>query len=143
MIGIMLATHGELGRALVDAMEMIVGRQPRVASLSLQVADGLEDDAERLRAAVDGVEDGDGVLVLTDMLGGMPSNLCLALMGGPRPVEVVSGASLPMLLKAVQARRDADLRETAAQVKKVGRSSIIVASEVLAGPEASPGGARS
>jgi mannose PTS system EIIA component len=143
MIGIMLATHGELGRALVDVMEMIVGRQPQVAFLSLQIGDRLEDDAERLRAAVDGVDDGDGVLVLTDMLGGTPSNLCLALMGGPRPVEVVSGASLPMLLKAVQARRDADVRETAAQVKKVGRSSIIVASEALAGPEAPAGGARS
>ena len=69
------------------------------------------------------------------MLGGTPSNLCLALIGGPRPVEVVSGASLPMLLKAVQVRRESDLRETAAQVKRVGRSAIIVASEVLAGPE--------
>jgi len=143
MIGTVLATHGELGQALIAAMEMIVGAQPRVSALSLQVADRIEDAAERLREAVESADDGDGVLVLTDMLGGTPSNICLSLIGGPRPVEVVSGVSLPMLLKAVRARRDADLRETAAQVKKVGRSSIIVASEVLAGPEGPEGGARS
>ncbi|HEY6000155.1 MAG TPA: PTS sugar transporter subunit IIA [bacterium] len=143
MVGVMLATHGGLGEALIAAMEMIAGGQPQVAALSLQVADRLEDAAERLQAAVAGVDDGDGVLVLTDMLGGTPSNLCLSLLGGTPPVEVVSGASLPMLLKAVQARRDAGLAETAAQVKKTGRAAIIVASEVLAGPEPrGEGGAR-
>jgi PTS system mannose-specific IIA component len=135
MIGVVLATHGELGRALIGAMEMIVGAQPLVAALSLQVSDRIEDATSRLQEALDGADEGDGVLVLTDMLGGTPSNLCLALIGGPRPVEVVSGVSLPMLLKAAQVRRESDLRETAAQVKKVGRGAIIVASEVLAGPE--------
>jgi PTS system mannose-specific IIA component len=135
---VVLATHGELGRALIGAMEMIVGAQPLVAALSLQVSDRIEDATSRLQEALETADDGDGVLVLTDMLGGTPSNLCLALIGGPRPVEVISGANLPMLLKAVQVRRESDLRETAAQVKKVGRGAIIVASEVLAGPE-SPG----
>jgi PTS system mannose-specific IIA component len=143
MIGIVLATHGELGRALIGAMEMIVGAQPLVAALSLQVADRIEDATSRLQEALDGADEGDGVLVLTDMLGGTPSNLCLALIGGPRPVEVVSGVNLPMLLKAVQARHESDLRETAAHVKKVGRNAIIVASEVLAGPESPATGSRS
>jgi mannose PTS system EIIA component len=142
MIGIVLATHGDLGRAFIAAMEMIVGAQPLVAALSLQVADRLEDATAHLQEALDGVDDGDGVLVLTDMLGGTPSNLCLALIGGSRPVEVVSGVSLPMLLKAVQARRESDLCQTAAHVKKVGRGAIIVASEVLAGPEPSAAGTR-
>lgn len=135
MVGVVLATHGGLGEALIGAMEMILGGQPRVGALSLQLADRLEDATARLQAALAGADEGDGVLVLTDMLGGTPSNICLSLLGGPRPVEVVSGASLPMLLKAVQARRDAGLAEVAAQVKKVGRSAIIVASEALAGPE--------
>jgi mannose PTS system EIIA component len=142
MIGLLLATHGELGRALIGAMEMIVGSQPLVAALSLQVADRLEDATSHLQEALDGADDGDGVLVLTDMLGGTPSNICLALIGGPRPVEVVSGANLPMLLKAVQVRRESDLRETAAQVKKVGRGAIIVASEALAGPDPTPADSR-
>jgi PTS system mannose-specific IIA component len=140
MVGVVLATHGALGEALIAAMEMIAGAQPRVAALSLQVTDCIEDAAARLQTTVAGVDEGDGVLVLTDMLGGTPSNICLALLGGARPVEVVSGASLPMLLKSVQARREAGLGETAAQVKKVGRAAIIVASEVLAGP-AAPGAA--
>jgi PTS system mannose-specific IIA component len=137
MIGMVLATHGDLGRALIGAMEMIVGAQPLVAALSLQVDDRLEDATSRLQQALDNTDEGDGVLVLTDMLGGTPSNLCLALIGGPRPVEVVSGVNLPMLLKAVQVRRESDLSGTAAHVKKVGRGSIIVATEVLAGPAAS------
>lgn len=143
MIGVVLATHGELGRSIIGAMEMIVGAQQRVTALSLQVTDRIEDAAARLQDAVDAADDGVGVLVLTDMLGGTPSNLCLALIGGPRPVEVVSGVNLPMLLKAVQVRRETDLRETAAQVKKVGRGAILVASEVLAGPETPPGASRS
>jgi PTS system mannose-specific IIA component len=138
MIGVVLATHGGLGEALIAAMEMIAGAQPRVAALSLQVADRLEDAAGRLQATVAGVDEGDGVLVLTDMLGGTPSNICLSLLGGAPPVEVVSGANLPMLLKAVQTRREAGLAETAALVRKAGRAAIIVAGEVLAGP-AAPG----
>ncbi len=142
MIGIVLATHGELGRALSGAMEMILGAQDRVAALSLQIADRIEDATSRLQESIEGADEGDGVLVLTDMLGGTPSNLCLALIGGQRPVEVVSGVNLPMLLKAVQVRRGCDLRETAAQAKKVGRGAIVVASEVLAGPESPPAGTR-
>lgn len=142
MIGMVLATHGELGQALIGAMEMIVGVQPLVAALSLQIADRLEDATSRLQEALEGADEGDGVLVLTDMLGGTPSNLCLSLIGGPRPVEVVSGVNLPMLLKAVQVRRESDLRETAAHVKRVGRGAILVASEVLAGPDAPVDGSR-
>lgn len=141
MIGIVLATHGEIGQAFIGAMQMIVGPQEQVAALSLQVADRIEDATARLLEAIAAGDAGDGVLVLTDMLGGTPSNLCLAQIGGPRPVEVVSGVSLPMLLKAVQSRRDAGLQDLAAQVKKVGRSAVIVASEVLAATEPAGGGA--
>lgn len=143
MVGVVLATHGGLGEAFIGAMEMIVGTQPRVAALSLQVTDSIEDATGRLQAAVSAADAGDGVLVLTDMLGGTPSNICLALLGEGRPVEVVSGVSLPMLLKAVQARKESSLGDTAAQAKKAGRAAIIVASEALAGPErGADGGAR-
>jgi PTS system mannose-specific IIA component len=135
MIGVVLATHGDVGRALIGAMEMILGVQPGVAALSLQLADRIEDATARLHDTIEVVDDGDGVLVLTDMLGGTPSNLCLALIGGARPVEVVSGVSLPMLLKAVQARREGALADLAGQVKRAGRSAVIVAGEALAGPE--------
>jgi len=135
MIGIVVATHGDLGRALIAAMEMILGEQELVLALSLHVSDRLEDAAERLEGAVREADAGDGVLILTDMLGGTPSNMSLALIGGDRPVDVVSGANLPMLLKAAQARRERGLAETAAAVRRHGRAAILVASEVLAGGE--------
>jgi PTS system mannose-specific IIA component len=135
MIGVVLATHGELGEALVRSMEMIVGPQARVAALSLQVADNLEEAATRLEHTLEAMDEGDGALILTDMLGGTPSNMCLALIGGPHQVEVISGVNLPMLLKAVQARQERDLKGIAALVRKHGRGSILVAGEVLEGAE--------
>jgi PTS system mannose-specific IIA component len=135
MIGIVVATHGDLGRALIAAMEMILGGQERVRALSLHVSDRLEEAAARLEEAVGEVDAGDGALILTDMLGGTPSNMSLALIGGARPVDVVSGANLPMLLKAAQSRREQTLAETAAAVRRHGRGAILVASEVLAGGE--------
>jgi PTS system mannose-specific IIA component len=135
MIGLVLATHGDLGRAFIGSMEMIVGEQPQVAALSLQVADCIEDATARLNRAIEATDTGEGVLILTDMLGGTPSNLCLALIGDKHAVEVISGVNLPMVLKAVQVRKGADLRDAAGQVKKNGRNAILVASEVLEGRE--------
>lgn len=140
MIGVILATHGDLGSALIASMEMITGPQPGVAAVALQVADRIEEATTRLQEALEAVDDGEGVLVLTDMLGGTPSNLCLTLMGGERPVEVVSGVNLPMLIKAANARREADLHETAVQTRRTGQSAIRVASEVLEGGERGGGG---
>ncbi len=132
MTGIVLATHGNLGEALINSMNLILGEQPQVEPLSLQVEDDIEVANTRLRAAVKKVDSGDGVLILTDMLGGTPSNLSLALLGRPG-VEVVSGVNLPMLLKAAQARQQSALRETAQKVKEHARGSIVMASEVLEG----------
>jgi PTS system mannose-specific IIA component len=130
MNGLVLATHGNLGEALIRSMEIILGEQPQVEALSLQVEDDIEAANKGLREAVAKVDSGDGVLILTDMLGGTPSNLSLALLGQPR-IEVVSGVNLPMLLKAAQARQENGLKETAAKVKEHARNSIVMASEVL------------
>jgi PTS system mannose-specific IIA component len=130
MNGLVLATHGNLGEALIRSMEIILGEQPQVEALSLQVEDDIEEANKGLREAVTKVDSGDGVLILTDMLGGTPSNLSLALLG-QSGIEVVSGVNLPMLLKAAQARQELGLRETAAKVKEHARNSIVMASEVL------------
>jgi PTS system mannose-specific IIA component len=130
MIGLVLATHGSLGDALIQSMNVILGEQEQVEPLSLQVEDDIEEANRRLREAVDNADSGDGVLILTDMLGGTPSNLSLALLSQPG-IEVVSGVNLPMLLKATQTRQQSGLRETASKVKEHARSSIIMASEVL------------
>lgn len=130
MIGLVLATHGSLGEALILSMNIILGEQSQVEALSLQVEDDIEAANSGLREAVRKVNTGDGVLILTDMLGGTPSNLSLVLLGQPG-VEVVSGVNLPMLLKAAQSREQNSLKETALRVKEHGRSSIVMASEVL------------
>lgn len=130
MIGLVLATHGSLGEALILSMNIILGEQPQVEALSLQVEDDIEEANRRLREAVEKVDSGDGALILTDMLGGTPSNLSLALLAQPG-IEVISGVNLPMLLKASQARQKHDLRVTSRTVKEHARSSIIMASEVL------------
>ncbi len=130
MIGLVLATHGELGEAFIRSMKMIVGEQSQVEPLSLQLADNIQAAKGKLSRAVQKADSGDGVLILTDMLGGTPSNLCLSLLGRSQ-VEVVSGVNLPMLLKATLARKESGLRETANRVKKHARDSILVASEVL------------
>jgi PTS system mannose-specific IIA component len=138
MIGIVLVTHGSLGEALVQSMSIILGEQEQVEALSLMVEDDIVVANKRLREAVGKADQGDGVLILTDMLGGTPSNLSLALLGKPE-IEVISGVNLPMLLKATQSRQQHDLRESASRVKEHGRSSIVMAREVL---ENSAGGAK-
>jgi PTS system mannose-specific IIA component len=130
MIGLVLTTHGSLGEALILSMNVILGEQPQVEALSLQVEDDIEEANRRLREAVQKVDSGDGALILTDMLGGTPSNLSLALLSQPG-IEVISGVNLPMLLKATQARQKHDLKGTSRTVKEHARSSIIMASEVL------------
>jgi PTS system mannose-specific IIA component len=130
MIGIVLVTHGSLGEALVQSMKIILGEQAQVEALSLMVEDDITVANKRLGEAVEKADEGDGVLILTDMLGGTPSNLSLALLGKPE-IEVISGVNLPMLLKATQSRQQHDLRESASRVKEHGRSSIVMAREVL------------
>jgi len=130
MIGIVLVTHGSLGEALVQSMSIILGEQEQVEALSLMVEDDIAVANKRLGEAVGKADQGDGVLILTDMLGGTPSNLSLALLGKPE-IEVISGVNLPMLLKATQSRQQHDLRESASRVKEHGRSSIVMAREVL------------
>ena len=130
MIGLVLATHGSLGEALIASMDLILGEQPQVEPLSLQVEDEIEEATKGLKEAVEKVDSGEGVLILTDMLGGTPSNLSLSLLSRPG-IEVISGVNLPMLLKATQARQQHDLKETASRVKDHARGSIILASEVL------------
>lgn len=138
MIGIVLVTHGSLGEALVHSMNIILGEQAQVEALSLMVEDDITVANKRLTEAVAKTDEGDGVLILTDMLGGTPSNLSLALLVQPG-IEVISGVNLPMLLKATQSRQQHDLRESASRVKEHARSSIVLAREVL---ENGTGGAK-
>lgn len=131
LIGLVLVTHGRLALELVAAMEHVVGPQSQVATVCI----GPEDDMEKRRAeivqAVEATNAGSGVVVLTDMFGGTPSNLAISIMD-TAPVEVIAGVNLPMLIKLASARTTETLQAAVAQAQDAGRKYINVASSLLA-----------
>ena len=132
MIGMVLVTHGRLAIEFRLALEHVVGRQKQIETITI----GPEDDMDQRRAeildAVKKVDSGDGVVVLTDMFGGTPSNLAISVMGNSK-TEVVAGINLPMLIKLASVRGDCDLEQAVGQAQDAGRKYINVASRVLAG----------
>ena len=131
LIGLVLVTHGRLALEFVAAMEHVVGPQSQVAAVCI----GPEDDMEQRRAdivkAVETVNAGSGVVVLTDMFGGTPSNLAISIME-TAPVEVIAGVNLPMLIKLASVRGTDSLHNAAVQAQDAGRKYINVASVLLA-----------
>ena len=132
MIGLVIVTHGRLAEEFLSAMEHVVGRQRAVETVCI----GAEDDMERRRQdileAVDRVDAGDGVILLTDMFGGTPSNLAISVMEQTR-AEVIAGLNLPMLIKLASVRGRESLESCVAQAQDAGRKYISVASYLLAG----------
>jgi mannose PTS system EIIA component len=131
MIGMVLVTHGQLASGFRAALEHVVGPQSQFETVAI----GPEDDMEQRRGdilnAVSRVQDGGGVVLLTDMFGGTPSNLAISVMDGGR-VEVICGINLPMLIKLASVRESADLEQAVGEARDAGRKYITVASKVLA-----------
>ena len=131
MIGLVLVTHGRLAEEFIAALEHVVGKQSKVAAISI----GPEDDMERRRSdilsAVGQVDDGDGVVLMTDMFGGTPSNLAISIMSEAK-VDVIAGVNLPMLIKFASIRETEPLAAAVASVQDAGRKYINVASSLLA-----------
>jgi PTS system mannose-specific IIA component len=132
MIGVVVVTHGQLATELVNAAETIVGDLPRFAAVSIGWHDAVELAREEIAQAVARVDSGSGVIVLTDMFGGTPSNLAITFLAEGR-VEVITGVNLPMLLKLAGTREVADLRDLARHIREDGRTGIWVASDLLRG----------
>jgi PTS system mannose-specific IIA component len=132
MIGLVLVTHGRLACEFRAAMEHVVGPQRQIESVMI----GPDDDVERRRTdiieAVQRVDSGEGVAILTDMFGGTPSNLAISVMSRPK-VEVLAGINLPMLVKLAKVRGCCPLAEAVAQAQEAGRKYVTIASRVLAG----------
>ena len=132
MIGMVLVTHGHLATEFRAALEHVVGPQKLVATVSIGPDDDMEQRRQDIIAAVKAVDDGHGVVLLTDMFGGTPSNLAISVMNTPN-VEVVAGINLPMLVKLAKIRDDVPLAQAVAHAQDAGRKYINVASRVLAG----------
>jgi PTS system mannose-specific IIA component len=131
MIGLILVTHGRLAEEFVSAMEHVVGPQERVATICIGPSDDAEQRREDIASAIRAVDTGEGVIVLTDLFGGTPSNLAISLLEAGR-VEVIAGINLPMLIRLAGARKAMAVTEAVAAARDAGRSYITVASEFLA-----------
>jgi len=132
MIGLVLVTHGQLAAEFRAAMEHVVGPQENVEAISIGPDDDMEQRRAEILAAAERANTGDGVILLTDMFGGTPSNLAISVMETAQ-VEVIAGINLPMLIKLASVRAEVDLVEAVEQAQEAGRKYINVASKVLAG----------
>lgn len=130
MIGLVLITHGDLGKALLLALEHVCGAQKQVRSIAIGPQDDMRQRRDELLQAVAETECGKGVVVLTDMFGGTPSNLALSIMDQAR-VEVVAGANLPMLIKLAGLRQTVALDKVVQEAQEAGRKYITIASQLL------------
>ncbi|WP_167073840.1 PTS sugar transporter subunit IIA [Sphingomonas vulcanisoli] len=130
MIGMVLVTHGQLAQEFVRAMEHVVGPQGGVAGICIGPDDDMEARRADIAAAIKSVDEGRGVILLTDLFGGTPSNLAISLME-PGRVEVIAGVNLPMLIRLAGARKMMKVQAAVAAAREAGRKYISVASEVL------------
>jgi PTS system mannose-specific IIA component len=130
MIGLILVTHGRLAEQFVQAMEHVVGPQSGIATVCIGPHDDMEQRRAEIAQAIAAVDNGAGVIVLTDLFGGTPSNLAISLLDAGR-VEVIAGINLPMLIRLAGARKSMSVVDAVAAAQTAGRNYITVASELL------------
>ncbi len=131
MIGMVLVTHGRLAAEFIAALEHVVGPQRNIAAVCIGPDDDMERRRQDIRRSVEEVNAGDGVVLLTDMFGGTPSNLAISIMDKAK-VEVIAGVNLPMLIKLASLRESESLAEAVRGAQEAGRKYINVASQLLA-----------
>lgn len=130
MIGLVVVTHGHLADEFISAMEHVVGPQKQVASVCIGPDDDMESRRSEILQKVNNVDDGKGVVVLTDMFGGTPSNLAISIMDKAN-VEILAGANLPMLIKLASLRKDCSLKDSVIGAQEAGKKYINIASQLL------------
>lgn len=129
MIGMVLVTHGRLADEFVAATEHVVGKQEQLQAICILPDDDIERRRQDIADAAKAVNTGQGVVILTDMFGGTPSNLAISLLSDQ--VEVIAGVNLPMMIKLATTRKITPLKEAVLQVQEAGRKYINVASNLL------------
>jgi PTS system mannose-specific IIA component len=134
MIGMVLVTHGRLAAEFVAALEHVVGKQERIAAVCIGAEDDMEARRSEIIDRIAEVDGGQGVVLLTDMFGGTPSNLAISVLDRGN-VEVIAGVNLPMLIKLATVRASESLPRAVASAQEAGRKYINVASHLLAGAQ--------
>ncbi len=132
MIGLVIVTHGQLAQELVAATEHVVGKLKACIPVSIGADDDMEQRRADIRAAVKTADEGDGVIIVTDIFGGTPSNLSMSLLEKSR-VEVIAGANLPMMITLAEARTRLSLSDLASNASSAGRRYITVGSHLIDG----------
>ncbi len=132
MIGMVVVTHGRLAEEFISAMEHVVGPQKAVRAICIGPDDDMEQRRQDIMNAVKDVDQGSGVILLTDMFGGTPSNLAISIMENAN-VEVIAGINLPMLIKLASVRMVSTMEEAINAAQDSGRKYINIASQVLSG----------
>lgn len=132
MVGFVVVAHGGLAKELISTAELIVGNLDGVRGISVSPACSPEEVREEISDAIDSLNDGSGVVILTDLFGGTPSNLSLSFLEEDK-VEVVTGVNLPMMIKLSNIREKMGLEELAQYIRSYGRENISIAGELLRG----------
>lgn len=130
MIGLVLVTHGHLAEEFISAMQHVVGKQENIAAVCIGPEDDMEMRRTEILDKVGKVDLGNGVVVLTDMFGGTPSNLAISIMDRAN-VEIIAGVNLPMLIKIASLRKEKSLKETVSGAQEAGKKYINIASQLL------------
>ena len=130
IIGLVLVTHGNLAQEFISAMQHVVGKQERVEAVCIGPEDDMEMRRSEILKKVEAADSGSGVVVLTDMFGGTPSNLAISIMDRAN-VEIIAGVNLPMLIKIASLRKEKNLKETVSGAQEAGKKYINVASQIL------------
>lgn len=130
MIGIILVTHGNLALEFISAMQHVVGKQEQIEAVCIGPDDNMETRRNEILQKVERNNKGDGVILLTDMFGGTPSNLAISVMD-KADVEIIAGVNLPMLIKLATARKENNLKNCVVQAQEAGKKYITVASQLL------------
>ncbi|HPC73653.1 MAG TPA: hypothetical protein P5551_10780 [Syntrophales bacterium] len=130
MIGVLIITHGNLGSEFIKVAELIKGRLEGIQHVSVNASKGMDEIKKDIMTAVKKVDGGSGVLILTDLFGGTPSNISLSFLKSGK-IEVVTGVNLPMLLKLSDLKGEKNLGEFASLIRDYGKKNIVLASEVL------------
>ena len=133
-IGVVLVTHGNLATELVKVMEHVVGQQTQLTTITIGPDDDMEKRREDILNSVQLVDQGLGVIILTDMFGGTPSNLAISIMEQAN-IDIIAGVNLPMLIKLASVRSTETISDAVTQAREAGQKYIMVASQVLGSPE--------
>ena len=133
-IGVVLVTHGNLATELVKVMEHVVGPQTQLTTITIGPDDDMEKRREDILNSVQLVDQGLGVIILTDMFGGTPSNLAISIMEQAN-IDIIAGVNLPMLIKLASVRSTETISDAVTQAREAGQKYIMVASQVLGSPE--------